>query len=99
MVFRNYFVYITTNKINSVLYTGVTNSLERRAYEHKIKINKRSFTSRYNVNKLVYYEAYDNVEDAIRREKQIKAGSRKKKIEWIESINPEWEDLFDKIGS
>ena len=84
-----------TNKANTVLYTGVTNDLERRIYEHKNKFNK-GFTSKYNINKLVYYEKSDNAYDAINREKQIKAGSRKKKIELIKSINKEWKDLSEE---
>src|SRR3989344_5250113 len=89
-----YYVYIMTNKGNTVLYTGVTNSLEGRVRQHKKKLVK-GFTSKYNINKLVYYEEYDYIEDAIAREKQIKAGSRKKKIELIESMNKEWEDLSE----
>ncbi len=87
-----------TNKINVVLYVGVTNSLSRRAYEHKTKQSPHnSFTKKYNINKLVYYEIFNDINDAIVREKQIKAGSRKKKIELIKSINPTWKDLYDEI--
>ena len=85
-----------TNEYNSVLYTGVTNDLKKRVYEHKEKINE-GFTSKYNVNKLVYYEHFTDINDAIAREKQIKAGSRKKKILLIESLNKKWEDLYDNI--
>jgi len=85
-----------TNKNDTVLYTGVTNNLVRRVYEHKEKIIK-GFTSRYNINKLVFFEETKNIEDAIKREKQIKAGSRQKKIDLINSINPEWKDLYDGI--
>ena len=81
-----------TNKNNSVIYTGVTDDLSRRVYQHKDKLIK-GFTSKYNVIKLVYYEEYEYIYDAIAREKQIKGGSRQKKIELIESINKEWEDL------
>jgi len=83
-----------TNKGNSVLYTGVTNNLERRVYEHKNKVVD-GFTGRYNINKLVYFEEYNNINDAIAREKQIKGGSRKKKIELIEKDNPKWRDLSE----
>ena len=93
---KQYYVYIMTNKHNTVLYTGVTNDLVRRTYEHKEKLVK-GFTKKYNVNKLVYYEITDDVYSAITREKQIKAGSRKKKIDLIESMNPEWMDLYDSL--
>lgn len=89
---HNYYVYIMTNKHNTVLYTGVTNDLNRRVYEHKNKILK-GFTAKYNINKLVYYEHTTDVEAAIFREKQIKAGSRAKKIALIEGMNSQWEDL------
>ncbi len=93
-----YYVYIMTNKTNNVLYTGVTNSLSRRGYEHKTKQSLYdSFTKKYNINKLVYYEIYNDISTAIAREKQIKAGSRKKKVELIKSINPTWKDLYDEI--
>lgn len=81
-----------TNKINPVLYTGVTNGLRERVYQHKNKLVD-GFTKKYNINKLIYYEEFDNPYDAIAREKQIKAGSRKKKIELIEKENKEWKDL------
>ncbi|NIO49944.1 MAG: GIY-YIG nuclease family protein [Candidatus Aminicenantes bacterium] len=81
-----------TNKLNSVLYTGVTSDLEKRVYEHKSKLVE-GFTKKYNVNKLIYYEVFDDINDAIAREKQIKAGSRQKKIDLISSINPSWKDL------
>jgi putative endonuclease len=82
-----------TNKYNTVIYAGVTNDLQKRVYQHKEKIIE-GFTKKYNVNKLVYYEAFDSMEDAIAREKQIKAGSRKKKISLINSINPDFTDLY-----
>ena len=85
-----------TNKNNTVIYTGVTNDLNRRVYEHKEKL-VYGFTKKYNVNKLVYFESTNDIYSAIQREKQIKAGSRKKKIELINSINPEWKDLYDDI--
>ncbi|MFA6215212.1 MAG: GIY-YIG nuclease family protein [Patescibacteria group bacterium] len=89
---RNYYVYLMANKVNTVIYTGITNDLERRVYEHKNKIAE-GFTSKYNVNKLVYFEETDDVAEAIRREKQIKGGSRQDKIDLINADNPEWKDL------
>lgn len=89
---REYYIYIATNKTNRVLYTGVTNDLGRRMEEHRQKL-KRGFTAKYNIKKLVYYEIFSNAEDAIMREKQIKAGSRQKKIDLIKSINPGFEDF------
>ena len=91
------FVYIMANKNNSVLYTGVSSDLKNRAYEHKTNLDPKSFTCRYNLHKLVYYECFHNIEEAIDREKQIKAGSRAKKIKLIESMNPKWIDLYDLI--
>jgi len=85
-----------TNKNNTVIYTGVTNDLKRRVYEHKEKLID-GFTKKYNVNKLVYFEFTNDVNSAIQREKQIKAGSRQKKIDLINSKNKEWKDLFDEI--
>jgi len=79
------------------LYVGITSELLERIQQHKNKKDKKSFTARYNVDKLMYYEEYPDARTAIAREKQIKAGSRKKKIELIESINPEWKDLFKEI--
>ena len=85
-----------TNKRNTVLYTGVTSDLKKRIWEHKEKIIK-GFTKRYNIDKLVYFEIFNDPENAILREKQIKAGSRNKKIGLIKEINPEWKDLYDKL--
>jgi len=93
---KQYYVYIMANRYHNVLYTGVTNDLKRRVYEHKMHL-VRGFTSRYNVEKLVYYEATDDIQAAILREKQIKGGSRQKKIDLIMSINPEWKDFFDEL--
>jgi len=90
-------IYITTNKNNTVLYTGVTSDIRSRIVEHKSKIYPNSFTCRYNADKLVYFEHFDNIEEAIAREKQIKAGSRKKKEDLINSINKEWMDLFNEL--
>ncbi|MCK4908513.1 MAG: GIY-YIG nuclease family protein [Planctomycetes bacterium] len=90
---KRYCIYIMTNKRNSVLYTGVTSNLKKRIYDHKKKIVE-GFTKKYNVNKLVYYEIFNEVQSAIKREKQIKAGSRNKKNELIEKLNPKWNDLY-----
>ncbi|MBN1523163.1 MAG: GIY-YIG nuclease family protein [Spirochaetales bacterium] len=90
------YVYIITNKNNTVLYTGVTSELVQRIFQHKSKMIK-GFSEKYNVTKLVYYEAFTNIFDAISREKQIKAGSRRKKIELIQKINPGWDDLYETI--
>jgi len=87
-----YYVYIMTNWNNKLLYTGVTNNLERRVYEHRNKLIK-GFTYKYNVNKLVYYDCTDDVNSAIAREKQIKGWTRQKKNALVESMNPEWKDL------
>ncbi len=93
---RLYSTYILANKTNSVLYTGVTNNLNVRIWQHKTKLNPKSFCARYNVNKLVYYENYQYVMDAIRREKQIKAGSRRKKEQLIQRENPNYDDLYEE---
>jgi len=93
---KQYYIYIMTNKINTVLYTGVTSDLKRRTWEHKEKRIK-GFTKKYNIDKLVYFEIFNDPENAILREKQIKAGSRNKKIELIKEINPEWKDLYNKL--
>jgi putative endonuclease len=85
-----------TNKINTVLYTGVTSDLKKRIWEHKERIVK-GFTEKYNIDKLVYFEIFNDPENAILREKQIKAGSRNKKIKLIKEINPEWKDLYNKL--
>lgn len=90
-----YYVYIMTNKTNTVLYTGVTNDLSRRAFEHKNGLNENSFTARYKVGKLVYYEITSDINSAIMREKQIKNLLRKKKEVLINQINPEWKDLLE----
>ncbi|MBI4037405.1 GIY-YIG nuclease family protein [Candidatus Daviesbacteria bacterium] len=93
---KYYYVYIASNKINTVLYTGITNNLIRRIYEHKQKLVP-GFTAKYNVNKLVWFEVYEDVNEAIKREKQIKGSSRKKKLDLIISINPEFKDLYNAI--
>jgi putative endonuclease len=89
---KQYCVYILTNSRHTVLYTGVTNNLERRLSEHKSKLGS-AFTKKYNVDQLVYYECGDDINSAITREKQIKAGSRQDKVNLINSINPDWKDL------
>jgi len=93
---KEYCVYILTNLRHTILYTGVTNDLQRRMSEHKSKIGS-AFTKKYNVEKLVYYECGDDVSIAIAREKQIKAGSRKDKLDLINSVNPQWKDLFEEF--
>jgi len=96
MMSNQYYVYIMTNKRNTVLYTGVTNDLKRRVYEHKGKLVD-GFTKKYNITKLVYYEIFQDPENAIMREKQIKAGSRQKKIDLINQMNREWQDLYEQL--
>ena len=91
-----YYVYIMTNKYNNVLYTGITNDLKRRVYEHKEKLIN-GFTKKYNITKLVYYEVFEDPENAILREKQIKAGSRQKKIDLVNSINRKWLNLYEEL--
>lgn len=95
---KQYCVYILTNSRHTVLYTGVTNNLERRLSEHKNKMGN-AFTKRYNVDQLVYFECGDDINVAITREKQIKAGSRQDKIDLINSMNPEWKDLSKEFWS
>ncbi|MFC1515048.1 GIY-YIG nuclease family protein [Candidatus Omnitrophota bacterium] len=90
------YIYLMTNKADKVIYTGVTSDLQKRIYEHKEKLTE-SFTKKYNVNKLVYYEIFDHIEDAIAREKQIKAGSRQKKMDLIKSMNPGFRDLYAEL--
>jgi len=91
-----YYVYIMTNSNNKVLYTGITNDLERRCHEHKHK-KVEGFTKKYNVYKLIYFEKFELIESAIAREKQLKSGSRKKKIQLIEKMNPAWKDLYEGL--
>ncbi len=85
-----------TNPKNTVLYTGVTNDLKKRVYEHREKLLD-GFTKKYNIAKLVYYEVFRDSYNSIVREKQIKGGSREKKIDLIDSFNPKWQDLYDKL--
>lgn len=93
---KQYYIYILTNTYNTVLYTGMTNDLLRRVAEHKAGRGS-AFTKKYNLHKLVYIELTDDVHAAIAREKQIKAGLRQKKIDLVEGVNPDWEDLYTKI--
>ncbi|MGY6647736.1 GIY-YIG nuclease family protein [Wenyingzhuangia sp. IMCC45574] len=91
------FIYIITNKNNTTLYVGVTSNIVRRIQQHKTKFYPKSFSARYNLNKLVYYEAFHYIGDAIGREKQLKAGNRARKVALIEGMNPNWEDLMEEI--
>ena len=90
------FVYILFNRQNGTLYTGVTSDLIKRVWQHKEKVVK-GFTNKYGVDKLGYYEIFSDIRLAIEREKQIKGGSRKKKLELVEKDNPEWKDLYDDL--
>ena len=94
--FMSGYVYILFNKRNGTLYVGVTSDLIKRIYEHKNKFVD-GFTKKYNINKLGYYEIYDNIETAIEREKKLKNSPRKKKLELIEINNPNWLDLYEEI--
>ena len=96
MVFqRGGCVYIMTNMTHSVLYTGVTSDIIGRAWDHKNKTYPKSFTAKYNCNKLVYYEFYPRIEEAIAAEKALKGSNRERKIQLINSMNPKWNDLYD----
>ena len=92
-----YYVYILATNDNQTIYTGVTNDLIRRVYEHKNSLDPNSFTTRYHVHKLVYYEYTTDVKSAIEREKQIKTWNRKRKNKLVESKNPKWEDLYSYL--
>ncbi len=92
-----YYIYILTNKNNNVLYIGVTNNLQRRLYEHQNKLVD-GFTKKYNVNKLVYYEVYGDIEEAIKREKVLKKWARVKKDTLITNFNKEWKDLTNIVN-
>lgn len=89
-----YYVYILANRTNVTIYTGVTNDLERRLWEHRNHSDPRSFTAKYQVHKLVYFEETTDIDAALNREKQIKSWSRKRKNQLVEGMNPNWEDLF-----
>ena len=93
----NYYVYILSNATNSTIYTGVTNNLIKRVYEHKNNLDPGSFTARYHVHKLVYFETTADVRSAIEREKQIKSWNRARKNQLVDTMNPRWEDLYYKI--
>ncbi len=93
---KQYYVYILTNFTNTGLYTGVTSNLARRVYEHKARL-AGGFTNKYRINKLVYYEIFEDIENALLREKKLKGSSRKRKIGLINSINKEWRDLYKDI--
>ncbi|MTI41910.1 GIY-YIG nuclease family protein [Fulvivirga lutimaris] len=90
-------VYIMTNQHHTVFYTGVTSNLIARVQEHKMKVYPKSFTSKYNINKLVYWESFHSIEEAIMREKQIKVYRREKKLALINALNPQGVDLFDSL--
>ncbi|MGH1518235.1 GIY-YIG nuclease family protein [Chryseobacterium sp. JK1] len=86
--YHTYYIYILTNKTRRVLYTGVTGNLHKRLYQHKVKLNPYSFTARYNLEFLIYYEKFDWIHDAIAREKEIKNWTRVKKLELVRAVNP-----------
>jgi putative endonuclease len=90
-------VYILTNKHHTTLYIGVTNDLQRRLYEHQNGLKPNSFVVKYNLNKLVYYEGFHSIDEAIMREKQLKGWTRQKKNILVNTMNPEWEDLSDEV--
>ena len=92
-----YYVYILANVTGTVVYTGVTNDVIRRVYEHKHNVDPNSFTAKYAVHKLVYFEETPSRYEAISREKQIKSWNRKRKNRLVESFNPKWEDLYDSL--
>jgi putative endonuclease len=89
--------YMATNQNNTVIYKGVTSDLNGRKWEHKTKFFPKSFTAKYNCDKIVWYEVFPTIMEAIEREKQIKAGSRRKKEALIQKMNPEWKDLWEEI--
>ena len=91
------FIYIVTNKNNTTLYIGVTSNLPKRILEHQEKRYENSFSARYNLNKLVYFEQFQMIGDAIAREKQLKGGNRGTKINLINNFNPNWNDLYEEI--
>ncbi len=95
-ILKTYYVYILASKRNGTLYIGVTNDLIKRVYQHKNKLGS-CFTSKYNIDTLVYYESADSIEDAIRREKQLKWWKRNWKLKLIEKDNKEWEDLYNRL--
>jgi len=94
---KEYSVYAMTNKTRTTIYIGVTNNLAERVHQHRIKANSKSFTAKYNINRLVWYEYYDDISEAITREKQIKGWTREKKINIIRAMNPGLKDLADDL--
>ena len=92
-----YYVYILADNLNKTIYTGITNDLVRRVYEHKHNLDQDSFTARYNVHKLVFFETTPSVYSAIEREKQIKSWSRKRKNDLVNTQNPDWQELYDSL--
>ena len=92
-----YYVYILSDALNRTIYVGVTRNLVRRVYEHKHNLDPHSFTAKYNIHKLVYYESTSDVRVAIEREKQIKSWNRKRKNKLVESMNPSWAELYDSL--
>ncbi len=92
------YVYLVTNTHHNVIYVGMTSQLLSRIYQHKTHFYKRSFSDRYNIEHLVYYESFNCIEDAIAREKQVKKWRKEKKIALISSMNPEWKDLYDEMN-
>src|SRR5262245_34339643 len=95
---RSYWVYILTSRLGGTLYIGVTNDLVRRVYEHRIKAAE-GFTKKYDVDRLVYFEQFDDIENAIRREKRLKKWNRAWKVRLIEEANPNWDDLFPAVAN
>ena len=93
----NYYVYILSNITGTTIYIGITKDLIRRVYEHKHKLEPGSFTAKYDIHKLVYYESTSDVRAAIEREKQLKGWNRKRKNKLVESMNPRWDDLYESI--
>ena len=93
---KSYYIYILANKRNGTLYIGVSSNLKKRIYEHKNEIIE-GFTKKYKIHLLVYYELFNNINEAIAREKQLKKWNRKWKMELIEKVNPQWKDLYDDL--
>jgi putative endonuclease len=92
-----YYVYILANKTNTTIYVGVTKDLIRRVYEHRQELDKDSFTAKYHIHKLVYYETTSDIYAALTREKQVKGWNRKRKNELVDGFNPSWKDLYPEI--
>jgi putative endonuclease len=95
---RSFYVYVLASRIGGTLYIGVTNDLIRRVAEHRLKLGEESFTKKYEVGRLVYFEQFDDAENAIRREKRLKKWNRAWKIRLIEEFNPNWDDLYSSIA-